>query len=302
MAACRRVTLMEDEEGNVHLKNLSMHPATNEEEALNLLFLGDTNRAIAETPMNLASSRSHCIFTVRCAGKSPARLWRSRDVTAFDIARAHRVMVFCLQISIESRQEGSPTIRRSKLHLVDLAGSERTHKTHSTGQLFREATNINKSLHFLEMVIVALQEAKKGTRTHIPYRNSLLTSVIRDSLGGNCKTSMIATINPEVEHTEESISTCRWVGAGNGCENTPATARKTRLSVKACSTTRICLRIATCLLACRFAQRVARVRNSAIVNEETDPNILIRQLKAKLSGMQSEVQFLKGEIDRKSVV
>lgn len=55
---------MEDEEGSVHLKNLSMHPATNEEEALNLLFLGDTNRAIAETPMNLASSRSHCIFSV----------------------------------------------------------------------------------------------------------------------------------------------------------------------------------------------------------------------------------------------
>jgi kinesin family protein 6/9 len=55
---------MEDEEGCIHLKNLSMHPAGNEEEALNLLFLGDTNRAIAETPMNLASSRSHCIFTV----------------------------------------------------------------------------------------------------------------------------------------------------------------------------------------------------------------------------------------------
>ena len=83
-----RVRIFEDEEGNVHLRNLSMHLATTEEEALNLLFLGDTNRAIAETPMNLASSRSHCIFT----------------------------------ISIESRQEGSSTIKRSKLHLVDLAG------------------------------------------------------------------------------------------------------------------------------------------------------------------------------------
>ncbi|RYE83752.1 MAG: hypothetical protein EOO65_03445 [Methanosarcinales archaeon] len=203
-AWCRRVALMEDEEGNVHLKNLSMHPASSEEEALNLLFLGDTNRAIAETPMNMASSRSHCIFT----------------------------------ISVESRQEGSSTVRRSKLHLVDLAGSERVHKTQASGQLFREATHINKSLHFLEMVIVALQEQRKGTRTHIPYRNSMMTSVLRDSLGGNCKTTMIATINPEPEHTEESISTCR------------------------------------------FAQRVARVQNSAIVNEETDPVILIRQVRA----------------------
>jgi len=63
-----RVVMMEDEEGNVHIKNLAMHPATSEEEALNLLFLGDTNRAIAETPMNLASSRSHCIFTVSGSG------------------------------------------------------------------------------------------------------------------------------------------------------------------------------------------------------------------------------------------
>lgn len=165
-----------------------------------------------------------------------------------------------VQISIESRQEGSSNIRRSKLHLVDLAGSERTHKTNSSGQLFREATHINKSLHFLEMVIVALQEQKKGTRTHIPYRNSMLTSVLRDSLGGNCLTTMIATINPEPEHTDESVSTCR------------------------------------------FAQRVAKIQNSAILNEETDPNALIRQLKAKLSGMAAEVKFLKGEAVSQVVV
>ena len=70
------------------MKNLSNHIANNEEEALNLLFLGDTNRAIAETPMNLESSRSHCIFT----------------------------------ITVEAKQEGSPNITKSKLHLVDLAG------------------------------------------------------------------------------------------------------------------------------------------------------------------------------------
>ena len=79
-----------------------MHQATTEEDALNLLFLGDTNRAISETPMNLASSRSHAIFTV----------------------------------SIESRKNGSDNIRRSKLNLVDLAGSERQSKTGSMGERF----------------------------------------------------------------------------------------------------------------------------------------------------------------------
>ena len=212
-----RVSLMEDEDGNVHLRGLSMHLVASEEEALNLLFLGDTNRAIAETPMNMASSRSHCIFT----------------------------------LSLESREEGSSVVKRSKLHLVDLAGSERTHKTNASGQLFREATYINKSLHYLELVIVALHEARKGTRTHIPYRNSIMTSVLRDSLGGNCKTSMIATINPELEHTNESISTCR------------------------------------------FAQRVARVQNAAVVNEETDPKVVIQQLKSKMSALEQEVAFLK---------
>jgi kinesin family protein 6/9 len=82
------VTLQEDENEIIHLKNLSAVPASNEEEALNQLFIGDTNKMIAETPSNPASSRSHCIFI----------------------------------ISVTSRKNGQDVIRRSKLHLVDLAG------------------------------------------------------------------------------------------------------------------------------------------------------------------------------------
>jgi len=171
-----KVMMLEDEHGNFHLKNLSMHTADSEEDALNLLFLGDTNRAIAETPMNMASSRSHCIFS----------------------------------ISIEARVTGADTVRRSKLHLVDLAGSERVGKTNSSGSVLKEAKYINSSLFYLEMVIVALYEKATKGRTHVPYRNSMMTSVLRDSLGGNCKTIMIATINPEAAHTEESLGTCRF--------------------------------------------------------------------------------------------
>ncbi|GMI12711.1 hypothetical protein TrVE_jg1670 [Triparma verrucosa] len=172
----KKVMMLEDEDGNYHLKNLSMHPVSSEEDALNCLFLGDTNRAISETDMNQASSRSHCIFTV----------------------------------SIEGRKQGSDTVTRSKLHLVDLAGSERVHKTSTTGQTLREAKHINSSLFYLEMVIVALHEKGNNARSHIPYRNSMMTSVLRDSLGGNCKTVMVATISPESSHTDESISTCNF--------------------------------------------------------------------------------------------
>eukprot|EP00731_Ephydatia_muelleri_P027714 Em0019g587a len=138
-----RATMFEDGEGNVHLKNLSLHSVNSEEEALNWLFMGDTNRMIAETPMNMASTRSHCIFTIH----------------------------------LSSREPGSDVIRKAKLHLVDLAGSERVGKTGVVGTLLTEAKYINLSLHYLEQVIVALSER---SRTHIPYRNSMLTSVLRD--------------------------------------------------------------------------------------------------------------------------
>ncbi|KAL3665129.1 hypothetical protein V7S43_009761 [Phytophthora oleae] len=216
-----RVAMLEDEDGNCHLRNLSMHPVTSEEDALNLLFLGDTNRAVSETAMNLASSRSHCIFTV----------------------------------SLETRKVGSEVVLRSKLHLVDLAGSERAHKTGAKGQLLREAAYINTSLHYLEMVIVALHEKNTKGRTHIPYRNSMMTSVLRDSLGGNCKTVMVATVSPEKDQTDESVSTCR------------------------------------------FAQRVARVKNDARLNEEVDPAVIIRQLKARVATLEEEIAILKGDVN-----
>ncbi|KAI1895161.1 hypothetical protein AGOR_G00103450 [Albula goreensis] len=164
-----KVTIMEDEDQNIHLKNLSIQQSANEEEALNLLFLGDTNRMIAETPMNQASTRSHCIFTVHVC----------------------------------SREPGSSTLRRSKLHLVDLAGSERVGKTGVGGQLLTEAKYINLSLHYLEQVIIALSEKN---RTHIPYRNSMMTSVLRDSLGGNCMTTMIATVSVDKRNVDVKAS------------------------------------------------------------------------------------------------
>ncbi|CAG2216037.1 KIF6_9 [Mytilus edulis] len=211
-----KVSLMEDTDQNIHLKNLSVHPANSEEEALNLLFLGDTNRMIAETPMNQASTRSHCIFTVH----------------------------------LTSTETGSATIRRSKLHLVDLAGSERVSKTGVNGVLLKEAKYINLSLHFLEQVIIALADK---SRQHIPYRNSMMTSVIRDSLGGNCMTTMIATCSVEKKNVDETISTCR------------------------------------------FAQRVAMIKNDVMVNEELDPKLLIARLKKEVQQLKEELAMATGE-------
>jgi kinesin family protein 6/9 len=156
-----KVTMLEDEFGYFNFKNLSIHPVASEEEALNLLFQGDTNRAVAATEMNQNSTRSHCIFTM----------------------------------ILERRRAGTDTVVRSKLNIVDLAGSERVSRTSSEGQTLKEAKYINSSLFFLEMVIIALHEKKKRGNVHIPYRNSMMTSVLRDSLGGNCKLFQIMILD-----------------------------------------------------------------------------------------------------------
>ncbi|PNW88606.1 hypothetical protein CHLRE_01g036800v5 [Chlamydomonas reinhardtii] len=216
----QQVHVGEGEDGTVSYRNLSMYRANNEEEALNLLFLGDTNRTISETPMNQASSRSHCIFTIH----------------------------------VEARKTGEDVVRRSKLNLVDLAGSERVSKTGVDGTTLREAKYINLSLHYLEQVIIALQEKSMGmNRPHIPYRNSMMTMALKDSLGGNCRTVMVATINSAQDQLDESISTCR------------------------------------------FAQRVAMVRNTVLLNEELDPSLIIRRLKQELRDLKEEVKMLRGE-------
>lgn len=82
-------------------------------------------------------------------------------------------------IAMEVRQLGTDVVRRSKLHLVDLAGSERVAKTNSSGSILKEAMYINSSLFYLEMVIKALYEKATKGRSHVPYRNSMMTSVLR---------------------------------------------------------------------------------------------------------------------------
>lgn len=168
-----RVVLQEDESGTVHLRNLSLHTVTTCEEAIDLFLFGNMNRAVSSTVMNQASSRSHCIFTIHLESRALA---------------------------------GSPIVKTSKFHLVDLAGSERVWKTGLSDQNLREARHINKSLHFLEQVMNSLH--KKSA--HVPYRNSVLTSVLRDSLGGNCKTVLVVNLSTEARNFSESVASCRF--------------------------------------------------------------------------------------------
>ena len=119
-----------------------------------------------------------------------------------DSSRSHAVLSLLLE-----RQLGEGQRSAAKLNMVDLAGSERLSKTGSSGKHQAEAQHINKSLSFLEQVVVALGDAGRG---HIPYRSSKLTHILKDSLGGNCMTLMVANLRGESDHLEESLRTCRF--------------------------------------------------------------------------------------------
>jgi Kinesin motor domain len=104
-----------------------------------------------------------------------------------------------------------------KLNLVDLAGSERVHVTGATGRRLEESKNINQSLSALGNVITALTDRKP--RQHIPYRNSKLTRILEDSLGGNCKTTMMCMISPSIDAFAESVSTLKFANRAKNIRN-----------------------------------------------------------------------------------
>ena len=171
----KKIIIYEDNYNNIMMKNVSMIKVENEQQALDLLITGNYIRHISSTQMNMASSRSHAIFT----------------------------------IIIEGRDLNNEIIRVSKINLVDLAGSERM-KSNNQNITSTETKYINLSLSFLEQVIIALNEKEKGNRNHIPYRNSLMTTILKDSLGGNCKTILIANVSSDIHYIDETMSTMRF--------------------------------------------------------------------------------------------
>jgi hypothetical protein len=176
-----------------YVKDLTEVPVRSLHEIIRYMRVGDNNRTTASTKMNDTSSRSHAVFTI---------------------------MLKQIHHDLETDET---TERSSRIRLVDLAGSERAKSTEATGQRLREGSNINKSLTTLGRVIAALADPKQQTRrpggtsttrkdtsssTVVPYRDSILTWLLKDSLGGNSKTAMIACIAPS--DYEETLSTLRY--------------------------------------------------------------------------------------------
>ena len=156
-----------------------------------LIKKGQANRTVAATNMNRESSRSHAIFTAYI---------RMRTID----------------------KENQETLRFSKLNVVDLAGSERVKDTNAEGQRLKEACKINQSLTFLGRVINFLAEAQSKSKRHnayINYRESKLTHLLKDSLGGNSKTVIICTLNPNQMAIRETLSTLKFAERAKKIKN-----------------------------------------------------------------------------------
>ncbi len=177
--------IREDNEGNVFVKDLSLVPVTTMEEVMSLISMGLRVRATHETKMNAVSSRSHTVFT----------------------------------ITVLQRDKISGQAITGMLNLVDLAGSERLKKSESQGIRLKEALHINTSLTALGKVIMALDPASETT--HVPYRDSKLTRVLQNSLGGNSFTTVIAAIHPSPKYYEECLSTLQFANRCRNVRNNP---------------------------------------------------------------------------------
>ncbi|TRY83649.1 hypothetical protein DNTS_017542 [Danionella cerebrum] len=183
----RRLELKERPDTGVYVKDLSSFVTKSVREIEHVMNVGNQNRSVGATNMNEHSSRSHAIFviTIECSELGP---------------------------------DGENHIRVGKLNLVDLAGSERQTKTGAQGERLKEATKINLSLSALGNVISALVD---GRSTHIPYRDSKLTRLLQDSLGGNARTVMVANIGPASYNVEETLTTLRYANRAKNIKNKP---------------------------------------------------------------------------------
>lgn len=177
--------IREDNEGNVFVKDLSLVPVTTMEEVMSLIATGLRVRATHETKMNSFSSRSHTVFT----------------------------------ITVLQRDKITGEAITGMLNLVDLAGSERLKKSESIGIRLKEALHINTSLTALGKVIMALDPSSENS--HIPYRDSKLTRVLQNSLGGNSFTTVIATVQPVARFYEECLSSLQFANRCRNVRNNP---------------------------------------------------------------------------------
>ncbi|XP_042189389.1 kinesin-like protein KIF27 isoform X2 [Callorhinchus milii] len=199
----KELHIREDEKGNTVIIGAKEWDVETSDETMTLLETGNAARHTGTTQMNEHSSRSHAIFTMYLNQKRPKNA-TSNNAEDYTI----------------NETRGCVQLISSKFHFVDLAGSERVTKTGNTGERFKESVQINSGLLALGNVISALGDSRRKS-AHIPYRDAKITRLLKDSLGGNAKTVMIACISPSSSSFDESLNSLKYANRARNIRNKP---------------------------------------------------------------------------------
>lgn len=207
-----QIKIREDADGGMYLMGATTRPVSSVDECIYWLKQGALSRTTGATQMNAQSSRSHAIFTLHVKQLRVVPI--EDEMSTDDVDDKENQQIVSNQQPIKSECE----TLTAKFHFVDLAGSERLKRTGATGDRQKEGISINSGLLALGNVISALGDKSKRAN-HVPYRDSKLTRLLQDSLGGNSRTLMIACVSPSDRDFMETLNTLRYANRAKNIKN-----------------------------------------------------------------------------------
>ncbi|KAM7182046.1 kinesin-like protein KIF21A isoform 3-T3 [Macrochelys suwanniensis] len=279
------IKIHEDSTGGIYTVGVTTRMVNGEAEMIQCLKLGALSRTTASTQMNVQSSRSHAIFTIH--------LCQTRVCSAIDTDN-----VTDNKIISESSQTNEFETLTAKFHFVDLAGSERLKRTGATGERAKEGISINCGLLALGNVISALGDKSKKA-THVPYRDSKLTRLLQDSLGGNSQTVMIACVSPSDRDFMETLNTLKYANRARNIKN-KVMVNQDRASQQINGLRSEIARLQMELMEYKTGKRIIDEDGMESVNDMFHENAMLQtennNLRVRIKAMQETVDALRARI------
>ncbi|XP_072829096.1 kinesin-like protein KIF21A isoform X2 [Vicugna pacos] len=279
------IRIHEDSAGGIYTVGVTTRTVNTESEMMQCLKLGALSRTTASTQMNVQSSRSHAIFTIH--------LCQTRMCPQIDAENATDNKVIS-----ESSQMNEFETLTAKFHFVDLAGSERLKRTGATGERAKEGISINCGLLALGNVISALGDKSKRA-THVPYRDSKLTRLLQDSLGGNSQTIMIACVSPSDRDFMETLNTLKYANRARNIKN-KVMVNQDRASQQINALRGEITRLQMELMEYKTGKRIINEEGVESINDMFHENAMLQtennNLRVRIKAMQETVDALRARI------
>ncbi|XP_045685047.1 kinesin-like protein KIF21A isoform X10 [Phyllostomus hastatus] len=279
------IRIHEDSTGGIYTVGVTTRTVNTESEMMQCLKLGALSRTTASTQMNVQSSRSHAIFTIH--------LCQTRMCPQLDAENATDNKVIS-----ESSQMNEFETLTAKFHFVDLAGSERLKRTGATGERAKEGISINCGLLALGNVISALGDRSKRA-THVPYRDSKLTRLLQDSLGGNSQTIMIACVSPSDRDFMETLNTLKYANRARNIKN-KVMVNQDRASQQINALRSEITRLQMELMEYKTGKRIIDEEGVESINDMFHENAMLQtennNLRVRIKAMQETVDALRTRI------